>query len=70
MSEAQRAGFVVKLLYEDADIGPRWVTAGASRGFGSHENATVFPDRRSAESEAKLWQALSPPAFSFVVEPV
>jgi hypothetical protein len=60
-------GFVVKLVYEDAGVGPRWVVAGKSRGLSSRENATVFPDRLSAESEAELWQALSPTVFSVVV---
>jgi len=42
--------------------------AGRGRGLGSRENATVFPDREAAVSEAKIWQALSTQAFSVVVE--
>ena len=52
-------GYVVKLIYDDAVIKPRWarwVTAGSERGLSSRENATVFPDRRSAETEAELWK--------------
>jgi hypothetical protein len=69
MSEAQQTGFVIKLLYESVDVEPRWVMAGAGRGLGSRENATVFPDRRAAESEAKLWKTLATTGFSVVVEP-
>ena len=68
MSEA-RTGFVVKLLYASAGIEPRWVMAGSGRALSSRENATVFPDRRSAESEANFWRALTTIAFSVVVEP-
>jgi len=61
-------GYVVKLLYENVDVKPRWVMAGAGRGLVSRENATVFPDREAAMSEAKIWKALSTTAFSVIVE--
>jgi hypothetical protein len=69
MNEHNRAGFVVKLVYANVDVKRRWVMVGAGRGLGSRENATVFPDREAAESEATLWKALSTTAFSVVVEP-
>lgn len=70
MSQAQQTGFVVKLLYENADIKQRWVMAGDGRRLSSsRENATVFPDHGAAQSEANLWKALSTTAFSIIVEP-
>jgi hypothetical protein len=61
--------FVVKLVYDDAAIAPRWVKAGSGRGLGLREQATVFPDHEAAQSEADLWQAITPKTFSVLVEP-
>jgi hypothetical protein len=65
---AEPTGYVVKLVYANRALEWRWVMAGRGRGLGSRENATVFPDRAAAVSEAKIWQALSTQAFSVVVE--
>jgi hypothetical protein len=59
MSEPIAAGYVVKLVYGNRAVGPRWVMAGRGRGLVSRENATVFPDREAAMSEAKLWEGLA-----------
>jgi hypothetical protein len=61
-------GYVVKLVYDNRDVEARWVMADAGRGLVSRENATVFPDREAAMSEAKIWQALSATAFCVIVE--
>jgi hypothetical protein len=61
-------GYVVKLLYDNISVKPRWVMAGSGRGLVSRENATVFPDREAAMSEAKIWKALATTAFSVIVE--
>jgi len=68
MNEMAEA-YLVKLLYENIDVKPRWVMAGNGRGLGSREQATVFPNRAAANAEAKIWEALSERAFSVVVEP-
>jgi hypothetical protein len=62
-------GYVVKLLDTAGTSEPRWVMIMRGRGFGSREAATVFPDREAAQSEAEIWKAMSPKAFSVVVEP-
>ncbi len=67
MSEAS-TGYVVKLVYDNRSVKPRWVMAGSGRGLVSRENATVFPDCEAAMAEAKIWKALSTQAFSIVVE--
>jgi hypothetical protein len=68
MSEQLSESYVVKLRYENTAIKPRWVMAGSGRGLVARENATVFPDREAAMSEAKIWEALSTKAFSVSVE--
>jgi hypothetical protein len=70
MSEPMAEGYVVKLVYSTKTIESRWVMAGSGRGLGSRENATVFPDRESAMTEAKIWKTLSTQAFTVVIEPV
>ena len=60
--------FVVKLLSSDSASQPRWVTTMLGRGFGSREEATVFPDRYAADEEAEAWKAMNQKVFSAVVE--
>jgi len=62
-------GYVVKLLYDNILAKPRWVIVEPGRGLGPREQATVFPDREAAESEAKTWRALMTTSLSVVVEP-
>jgi hypothetical protein len=69
MSKSTADGYVVKLVYGTKTIASRWVMAGRGRGLGSRENATVFTDRKAANAEAKIWEALSTQAFDVVVDP-
>ncbi len=70
MTDAPKKGYVVKLVYECVDTETRWVNADHGRGFSSREDATVFPDLRGAELEAKLWKAMTPgKEFFVVIEP-
>ena len=62
-------GYVVKLLYDNDAIKPRWVMAGSGRGLGPREHATVFPDHEAAMSEAKIWKRIPATAFAVVIEP-
>jgi|HubBroStandDraft_6_1064221.scaffolds.fasta_scaffold54399_2 hypothetical protein len=62
-------GYVVKLIYDNATVKPRWVMAGRGRGLGTREHATVFPDRKAATAEARIWEVLSNTAFTVVIEP-
>ncbi len=68
MSEPSARAYVVKLVYANRDIEARWVMAGDGRGLVTRENATVFPDREAAMSEAQIWESLSNTAFSVVIE--
>ena len=60
--------FVVKLLNSDSASQPRWVINMLGRGYGSREEATVFPDRYAADEEAEAWKAMKQSVFSVVVE--
>jgi hypothetical protein len=60
---------VVKLLYHNAAVKPRWVMAGSGRGLGPRDTATIFPDLKAAHAEAQIWKALSETVFSVIVEP-
>ena len=61
-------GYVVKLLYENTAVKPRWVMTGCGRGLVAREKATVFPSHADADAEAQIWKALSKTAFSVIVE--
>jgi hypothetical protein len=68
MSKAS-AGYVVKLVYDDVSIVPRWVTIVGGLGFGGRDLAIVFPNRKEAHSEAAIWKQMLPRAFAVFVEP-
>jgi hypothetical protein len=60
----------VKLLNSDGAAESRWVVTTPGRGFGSREEATVFPDREAADPEAEAWMAMKQEALSVVVEAI
>jgi hypothetical protein len=62
--------FVVQLQNSDSASEPRWVVNARGRGFGSREEATVFPDREAADAEAEAWKAMRQKVFSVIVEAV
>jgi hypothetical protein len=62
--------FVFKLLNSDSASESRGVVTTLGRGFGSREEATVFPDREAADAEAEAWKAMKQEALSVVVEAI